>query len=116
MAPNAELENSMFAASTLGVIPRCLPSILGNNELSALVKLNLSEKILIDASEFINAVYEDMSQINEILTLKDQTLLIEGACLFFKGHTLVNSLKSPTYLTPLLAIANIHDLFEKTSS
>jgi hypothetical protein len=70
-APNPELENSMFAASTLGVIPRCLPSILGHSDLSPLVKLNLSEKILIDASEFINAVYEDMSQINEILTLKD---------------------------------------------
>jgi hypothetical protein len=28
----------------------------------------------------------------------------------------VNSLKSPTYLTPILAIANIHDLFEKTST
>ena len=33
-APNLELENSMFAASTLGVIPRCLPSILGNSDLS----------------------------------------------------------------------------------
>ncbi len=30
--PNPELENSMFSASTLGVIPRCLPSILGTNE------------------------------------------------------------------------------------
>jgi hypothetical protein len=78
--------------------------------------LSLSEKILIDASEFINAVYEDMSQINEILTLKDQTLILEGACLFFKGHTLVNSLKSPTYHSPMLAVANIHDLFEKTST
>jgi hypothetical protein len=60
-APNPELENSMFASSTIGVTPRCLPSILGHNDLSPLVKLNLSEKILIDASEFINAVYEDMS-------------------------------------------------------
>ncbi len=90
---NPELENSMFSASTLGVIPRCLPSILGTNEVSPLPKLNLSEKLLIDASEFLNAVSEDMSQINEILTLADQTLLLEGSCFFFKGHVLANSLK-----------------------
>ena len=51
----------MFAASTLGVMPRCLPSILSKGGESSLVHLKLSEKILLDASEFINAVYEDMS-------------------------------------------------------
>jgi hypothetical protein len=81
---------------------------------SSLTKLKLSEKILLDASEFINAVYEDMSQINEILTLKDQTLLIEGVALFYKGYPISNSL-NPTYLNPAIALANYHDLFEKTS-
>jgi hypothetical protein len=30
-APNADLENPMFSASTLGVIQRCLPSILSGS-------------------------------------------------------------------------------------
>ena len=32
------------------------------------VRLRLSDETLIDASEYINAVYEDLSQINEILS------------------------------------------------
>lgn len=80
------------------------------------MKLNFSDKLLIDATEFLNAVYEDLTTINEILTLKPQTLLLEGTCLLFQGHTLASSLKHPSYLTPLLAICNMHDLFEKTTS
>ena len=46
-----------------------------------------------DASEFLNAVYEDMSHINEILTLKEQTLVIEGCALLYKGFVVANTLE-----------------------
>ena len=75
--------------------------------------MNLRSPLLIDASEFLNALYEDLSQINDILTLKDPTLLLEGACLFYKGFLLSTTL-SVDYLRPLLSLANIYDLFEKT--
>ena len=76
--------------------------------------MNLSEKLLLDASEFLNAVYEDTSQINEILTLQDPTLLLSGAALFYQGLSLSNSLPSK-YLTAVLSLANYYDLFEKTA-
>ena len=75
--------------------------------------MNLSEKLLLDASEFLNAIYDDMSQINDILTLKDQTLSIEGAVLFYKGFQIVNTLDM-NYIAPLLRIANMNDLFERS--
>ena len=78
--------------------------------------MNLSEKLQIDASEFLNAVYEDMSQINEILTLKDQTLMIEGVALFYKGVPIANSLVHQTYLSKLVMIANLNDMFERTTT
>ena len=78
--------------------------------------LSMSEKIQIDASEFLNAVYEDMTQINDILTLKDPTLLIEGVTLLYNGFPLASSLEHNRYLSNLLRIANMHDLFERTSS
>lgn len=77
--------------------------------------INFSDKLQIDASEFLNAVYEDMSQINEILTLKDQTLLIEGVALFYKGVPIANSLVHQTYLSKLVMIANLNDMFERTT-
>jgi len=77
--------------------------------------LNISERLLMDASEFLNVVYDDMSQINELLTLKDQTLIIEGAALFYKGFMIVNSLEL-LYLQPLMRIANLYDMFERSQS
>lgn len=68
-----------------------------------------------DASEFLNAVYEDMTQINDILTLKEPTLIIEGVALFYRGFPLASSLEGRPYLQPLRRIANIYDLFEKSS-
>jgi hypothetical protein len=90
----ADLANSLFAGSCLGVTSRILPSVLAQ----PIVKLNLSEKILIDASEFMNAVYEDVSQINDILTIKTPTLFLEGAVLFYRGFPLMNTLQSTHYL------------------
>ena len=73
---------------------------------------NLPEKLLLDATEFINAVYEDMTQINDILTLRDPTLLIEGVALFYKGFPVVNSLEHGDYLAPLMKVANMYDMHE----
>ena len=54
-----EASKSMFSGCTLGVTPRCLTSVL--NGFSQPVQLQFSEKNLLDASEFMNAVYEDMT-------------------------------------------------------
>ena len=120
--PNLPSE-STFAASNLGVTPLVLPQTLMNpytslsssGALSHMSLSNLSDKLLMDASEFLNAVYDDMSQINELLTLKDQTLLIEGASMFFRGFKVVNSLES-IYLNALIRVCNLNDLFERASS
>lgn len=68
-----------------------------------------------DASEFLNAVYDDMSQINELLTLRDQSLMIEGAALFYRGFTVVSSLER-LYLQSLVRVANLHDMFERSQA
>ena len=73
--------SSDFASTPLGVTPLAMKTV---GECASVIA-ELSEKVLLDASEFVNAVYEDMSQINEILTLKNNTLQIEGTALFFKG-------------------------------
>jgi hypothetical protein len=58
------------------------------------VRLRLSDETLIDASEYLNAVYEDLSQINEILSFQDPTLTIEGTVLFYNGFEVVSSLEN----------------------
>ena len=77
--------------------------------------MNLSEKLLLDASEFLNAVYDDMSQINEILTLRNSTLIIEGSVLLYRGFHVVSSL-DPLYLRTVLRIANLYDLLERSNN
>jgi hypothetical protein len=104
-----------FEDSCLGVTPRVLPSVLANPRtgFSSIPTLSLSEKLLLDATEFTNAVYEDLTQINDILTLKDPSLLIEGVALFYKGFLLVNSLEHCPHLSQLFRTANYHNLFEE---
>lgn len=42
----------------------------------------------------MNAIYEDMTGINEIFSLKQMpTLLIEGTCLFYKGYLITSTLE-----------------------
>ena len=91
------MSDSVFAACPLGVTPLQLPSVLSSGSTASNVQLCFSEKLLIDASEFLNAVYDDMSQINDLLTLKDHTLMLEGTAMFFKGFTVVSSLEA-TYM------------------
>ncbi|CDW73564.1 UNKNOWN [Stylonychia lemnae] len=112
------ISDSAFAGSPLGVTPLALPTVLQSQDRQhkqPIVQLNLSEKLLLDASEFLNAVYDDMSSINELLTLKDQTLLIEGCAMFYRGFQVVNSLEA-VYLKPLIRIININDMFERSNS
>ena len=53
-----------------------------------------NERLVIDFSEFMNAIYEDMSGINELFSIKSMpTLLIEGTCLFYKGYVFTNTLE-----------------------
>ena len=64
--------------------------------------LNIPDSYLIDACEFMNAIYEDMSQINELISIhKQQALVPEGFCLFYKGFLVVNSLE-PRYLSKVV--------------
>ena len=61
--------------------------------------LQNNDRFLIDACEFMNAVYEDMSQINDIVSIKKiQTLIPEGVVLFYQGFIVINSLE-PKYLS-----------------
>jgi hypothetical protein len=52
-----------------------------------------SEKLLIDTCEYLNAIYDDHSQINEILTIKHQSTMIEGCAFFHKGFLVINQLE-----------------------
>ncbi len=52
----------------------------------ATVSLHFSDELLIDASEFLNSIYEDLTQINEMLSFNDPTLSIEGTAMFFNGY------------------------------
>jgi hypothetical protein len=47
--------------------------------------------------------------------MKDPSLLIEGTALFYRGFIIVNSLDDD-YLKPLIKIANLYDLFERSTT
>lgn len=67
-----------------------------------LAPLAVSEKLLIDASEFLNSIYEEMTQINELISLKNHPALIpEGICMFYNGFLIVNSLEAK-YLSKVM--------------
>lgn len=71
-----------------------------------------NERLLIDACEFLNAIYEDMTQINELFSLKEMnTLLIEGVVMFHEGFQVVNTLE-PRYLSQVLLKAKSYGLFD----
>jgi len=56
-----------------------------------------------------------VTQINEILTLKDSACIIEGVVLFYKGFHVASTLQGAT-LRSVIRIANLNDLFERTKS
>jgi hypothetical protein len=64
--------------------------------------LAISDKLLIDACEFLNSIYEEMFCINELISIKKHPALIpEGICLFYNGCLVVNSLQ-PKYMSKVL--------------
>ena len=77
------------------------------------VRLKLSEETSVDACEYMHAIYEDLSQINDILSLQDPTLILEGTALFFSGFEVTSSLE-PIYLQALSRVASFHGLFERS--
>lgn len=79
------------------------------------VKVHLSDETLIDASEYLNAVYEDLTQINEILSFQDSSLIIEGTALFFNAFEVSSSLE-PVYLQALVRVGMMHGLFDRSSA
>jgi hypothetical protein len=78
------------------------------------VKLKLSDETLIDGSEYLNGVYEDFSQITEILSFQDPCLTIEGTALFYSGFEVLSSLE-PVFLQALGRLGLFHGIFEKSS-
>lgn len=61
------------------------------------MELPLSDEVVIDACEFMHAIYDDLSQINEMLSLNDQSVRLEGTAFFFSAFQVVSSLE-PIYL------------------
>ena len=74
--------------------------------------MRLSDETLTDANEYLNAIYEDLSQINDILTFEDPTLTLEGTALFYSGFEVTSNLE-PIYLQALCRMALFHGLFER---
>ena len=60
------------------------------------VRVPLSDEIVIDACEFMHAIYDDLSQINEMLNLKNPSIQLEGTSFYFNAFEVVSSLE-PIY-------------------
>ena len=61
------------------------------------VHLPLSDEVVIDACEFMHAIYDDLSSINEMLSLNDPSIQLEGTAFFYNAFEVVSSLE-PVYL------------------
>ena len=77
------------------------------------VHLQLSDELVVDASEFMHAIYDDLSQINEMVSLNDPSLVIEGTAFFFNTFEIASSLE-PVYLQALTRAAMFHGFLERT--
>ena len=71
----------------------------------------MNERLLIDALEFLNAIYEDMSGLNELFGFKTQNCLTpEGVAMFMNGFQIVSTLE-PRLMSPVIQAAKLHGLF-----
>ena len=61
----------LFGASVLTQIcsSKFLPKLISNKTL-AIKHAKISDHLLLDSSEFLNSIYEDMTSINELISLK----------------------------------------------
>ncbi len=56
-----------------------------------------SDEIVVDACEFMHAIYDDLSSINEMLSERGTALHLEGTAFFYNAFEVVSSLE-PVYL------------------
>jgi hypothetical protein len=73
-----------------------------------------SERLLLDAHEFSNAIYEDMTFINELVSIKDPitgSLVPEGFAIFFRGFKVCSSLP-PRLMGKVIQQCQMLRLFE----
>ena len=60
----------------------------------------------------MNAIYEDMSQINDLISVKNyQSLIPEGVCMFYKGYLIVSCLE-PKFLSKIILKCKQNRIFE----
>ena len=78
------------------------------------VHLPLNEEVVIDACEFMHAIYDDLSQINEMLSLNSPSIQLEGTAFFFNAFEVVSSLEN-IYLQALTRAAVLHGMLERTN-
>lgn len=138
-AKSSNLGKDAYLYSSLGNIPIVLPSIVNlqknfdidfvrskSPSVPSLLQVNqmavklwpmaVQDKLLIDASEFLNSIYEDLYQINELVSLKKHPALIpEGLCIFYNGFLIVNNLQ-PKFLSKVLLQMKTHNLMKGTCS
>jgi hypothetical protein len=66
--------------------------------------------LLIDALEFMNSIYEDMSGLNELFGFKSQNCLTpDGVAMFVNGFQIVSTLE-PRLVSPTIQAAKMHGL------
>jgi len=119
MLPQLLNIESMFDTSQVKAKVQRTASILSCNQATStpvkLWSISNNDRLLIDAFELMNAIYEDMTQINEIVSIKKiQALVPEGVALFYKGFLIVNTLE-PRYLSKVLMKCRVHRVFEEGS-
>lgn len=69
---------------------------------------------MIDACEFMHAIYDDLSSINEMLSLTNPSLMLEGTAFFFDAFEVVSSLE-PALLQALTRSAAFHGMLERSN-
>ena len=61
----------------------------------------------------MNAIYDDLSQISEMISLETPSLILEGCAFYFNAFEVVSSLQ-PAYLQAVSRAANSHAMFDRT--
>ena len=62
----------------------------------------------------MHAIYDDLSQINEMLSLNSPSIQLEGTAFFFNAFEVISSLEN-IYLQALTRAAGLHGMLERTN-
>ena len=64
--------------------------------------------------EYLNTLWDDHMQVNDILTIRDPSTMIQSACLFYKGYLVCNRCDSNSlnYISKMNTIYKIHDKYQ----